>query len=167
MVDIDQLAVRADAGGGNVILNSAYALLQGLYPSTSKSGLTLANGTTVLPPLGGFQYIPGKLICSCSYFFGPLTIFPQCNRWNIGKVRLSRAGWSAWYGSRRFFGISHRNLREQYFQSHLNRTYASAEFTNMSAVAQPFLTALKPYLGGISNNFTNMVCYSTCFRKLY
>ena len=27
----------------------------------------------------------------------------------------------------------------------------------MSAAAAPLLTALKPYLGGISNNFTNMV----------
>jgi prostatic aicd phosphatase len=60
VVNVDQLTVRADAGGGNVILNSAYALLQGLYPSTKKSELTLANGTTILPPLGGYQYVPGK-----------------------------------------------------------------------------------------------------------
>jgi len=69
VVDIDQLAVRADAGGGNVILNSAYALLQGLYPSTPKSEMTLANGTMVLSPLGGFQYVPGKLACNHNYSF--------------------------------------------------------------------------------------------------
>ncbi|KAJ8597716.1 phosphoglycerate mutase-like protein [Rhizopogon salebrosus TDB-379] len=120
VVDIDQLAVRADAGGGNVILNSAYALLQGLYPSTSKSEMTLANGTTVLPPLGGFQYVP---VQSLEYWQSPsLTSWMEC----------------------------------EYFQSHLTRIYASSAFTNMSAVAQPFLTALKPYLGSVSNNFTNM-----------
>ena len=58
IVDIDQLFVRADAGGGNVILDSAYALLQGLYPPTAKSQSTLANGARVQAPLGGYQYIP-------------------------------------------------------------------------------------------------------------
>jgi hypothetical protein len=62
VVDVNQLAVRADAGGGNGILNSAYALLQGLYPSTQKSEITLANGTKVLPPLGGYQYVPGESV---------------------------------------------------------------------------------------------------------
>ena len=58
IVDIDQLSVRADAGGGNVILDSAYALLQGLYPPTPESTSTLANGEVVEAPLGGYQYIP-------------------------------------------------------------------------------------------------------------
>jgi prostatic aicd phosphatase len=58
VVDIDQLFVRADAGGGNVILDSAYALLQGLYPPTSESTSILGNGTIVESPLGGYQYIP-------------------------------------------------------------------------------------------------------------
>ena len=58
IADVDQLFVRADAGGGNVILDSAYALLQGLYPPTAKSQSTLANGSTVQAPLGGYQYIP-------------------------------------------------------------------------------------------------------------
>jgi hypothetical protein len=46
-VDIDQLHVRADAGGGNMILDSAYALLQGLYPPTTNCNSTLANGQAV------------------------------------------------------------------------------------------------------------------------
>ncbi|KAG1845434.1 phosphoglycerate mutase-like protein [Suillus tomentosus] len=120
VADINQLAVRADAGGGNVILNSAYALLQGLYPSTQESEITLANGTTVLSPLGGYQYVP---VQSLEYWQSPsLTSWMDC----------------------------------EYFQSHLNRTYASSAWLNMSATAAPFLTALKPYLGGVSNNFTNM-----------
>jgi len=58
LADVDQLYVRADAGGGDVMLDSAYALLQGLYPPTPKSISTLANGETVEAPLGGYQYIP-------------------------------------------------------------------------------------------------------------
>ncbi|KAG2159292.1 phosphoglycerate mutase-like protein [Suillus bovinus] len=120
VVNVDQLTVRADAGGGNVILNSAYALLQGLYPSTKKSEITLANGTTVVPPLGGYQYVPGKS--------GRVTLFPSLTSW----------------------------MDCEYFQYHLARIYASSTFLNMSTTAAPFLTALKPYLGSVSNNFTNM-----------
>ncbi|KAG1779558.1 histidine phosphatase superfamily [Suillus placidus] len=120
MANIDQLVVRADGGGGNAIVNSAYALIQGLYPPTQKSSIVLANGTTVLPPLGGYQYVPVQTLESWQ---GP-----------------SFTGW----------------LDCKYFQNHLARLYASSAFIDMSTTAEPFLTALKPYLGSISNNFTNM-----------
>ncbi|KAJ7230858.1 phosphoglycerate mutase-like protein [Mycena haematopus] len=59
LVDIDQLIVRADAAGeGNIILESASALLQGLYPPTSDFQTTLANGTTIVGALGGYQFVP-------------------------------------------------------------------------------------------------------------
>ena len=59
-MDITQLLVRADAGGeGSVILNSVQGLLQGLFPPTPDNNITLANGMTVVSPLGGYQYIPG------------------------------------------------------------------------------------------------------------
>lgn len=59
VAEIDQLLVRADAGGeGATILNSVYGLLQGLFPPTTDNNITLANGTTVVAPLGGYQYIP-------------------------------------------------------------------------------------------------------------
>ena len=75
-VDIDQLFVRADAGGGNVILDSAYALLQGLYPPTPGSTSTLANGTMVEAPLGGYQYIPVE---SLEFWQAPsLTSWMEC-----------------------------------------------------------------------------------------
>ncbi|KAG1753616.1 histidine phosphatase superfamily [Suillus paluster] len=120
VVNIDQLAVRADAGGGNVILDSAYALLQGLYPPTQKSEVTLGNGQTVISPLGGYQYIPVE---SLEFWQAPsLTSWIECN----------------------------------YFPYHLARVYGASAFQNMSIQAQPFLTALKPYLGGVSNNFTNI-----------
>ncbi|KAF9458230.1 histidine phosphatase superfamily [Collybia nuda] len=59
LVNDAQFRVRADAGGeGGVILNSAQSLLQGLYPANPGYNTTLANGTTITGPLGGYQYIP-------------------------------------------------------------------------------------------------------------
>jgi len=60
IVDPRQVAVRADNGGGDggVIFNSAVALLQGLFPPNPSSRSSLANGTTVVGPFGGYQYIP-------------------------------------------------------------------------------------------------------------
>ena len=57
-----QLNVMADAGGeGGVIIESANALLQGLYPPYNDS-ITLANGTTVTWPTGRAQLIPIETI---------------------------------------------------------------------------------------------------------
>ncbi|KAG5639427.1 hypothetical protein H0H81_002298 [Sphagnurus paluster] len=59
LVNDAQFRVRADAGGeGGVILNSALSLLQGLFPADANTKTTLANGTTITAPLGGYQYIP-------------------------------------------------------------------------------------------------------------
>ncbi|PBK78349.1 phosphoglycerate mutase-like protein [Armillaria solidipes] len=59
IANLDQIQVRADGGDeGGVIVNSAMSLLQGLFPATSSYNVTLANGTNVEGPLGGYQYIP-------------------------------------------------------------------------------------------------------------
>ncbi|XP_006462624.1 hypothetical protein AGABI2DRAFT_137285 [Agaricus bisporus var. bisporus H97] len=59
IVNLDQIQARADAGGeGGVIFNSALSLLQGFFPPYSGANDTLANGTTIIAPLGGYQYIP-------------------------------------------------------------------------------------------------------------
>ena len=59
----NQVQVRADAGGeGGVIWDSAVALTQGLWPPSTSSGTTLADGTRVSSPLGGYQYVPGTYI---------------------------------------------------------------------------------------------------------
>lgn len=61
VVDDRQVLVRADNGGeGGAIVDSAVALLQGLYPPTPNSRANLANGTTVVGPMGGYQYVPGQ-----------------------------------------------------------------------------------------------------------
>ena len=77
VVNVDQLFIRADAGGGDVILDSAYALTQGLYPPTPESTITLANGQVVTSPLGGYQYVPVE---SLEYWQAPsLTSWMECN----------------------------------------------------------------------------------------
>ncbi|KAI0768869.1 phosphoglycerate mutase-like protein [Irpex lacteus] len=54
-----QVQVRADAGGeGGVIFDSAIAVTQGLFPPNPANSITLANGTTVTAPFGGYQYVP-------------------------------------------------------------------------------------------------------------
>lgn len=56
-----QVEVRADAGDeGFVIYDSAISLVQGLFPATTDYNTTLANGTTVVAPLNGYQYVPGE-----------------------------------------------------------------------------------------------------------
>ncbi|KAI3609051.1 phosphoglycerate mutase-like protein [Moniliophthora roreri] len=53
-----QIQVLSKNGGeGNVVFDSAIALLQGLYPPSSRNRITLANGTTIVAPLSGYQYI--------------------------------------------------------------------------------------------------------------
>ena len=53
--DQSQYQARADAGGeGGVIYDSTVAMWQGLFPATGSSTITLANGTTVTSPLGGY-----------------------------------------------------------------------------------------------------------------
>ncbi|KIK82243.1 hypothetical protein PAXRUDRAFT_14829 [Paxillus rubicundulus Ve08.2h10] len=87
VADVDQLYVRADAGGGNVILDSAYALLQGLYPPTKESKTTLANGQTVTPPLGGYQYVP---VQSLEFWQAPsLTSWMECEYFQLHLGRLN------------------------------------------------------------------------------
>jgi len=59
LVNDTQVWIRADAGDeGGVIYASAVSLTQGLWPATAASNTTLANGTTVVGPLGGYQYVP-------------------------------------------------------------------------------------------------------------
>ena len=68
LVDNDQVHVRVKAGGeGTVVFDSAIALLQGLFPPNPRNSIRLANGTEIVAPLGGYQYVPGEL--SLSRFF--------------------------------------------------------------------------------------------------
>ncbi|KAJ7590398.1 histidine phosphatase superfamily [Mycena floridula] len=63
LVDNKEVKVRVKAGGeGTVVFDSAIALLQGLYPPNPKNKIVLANGDTVVAPLGGYQYVPVETV---------------------------------------------------------------------------------------------------------
>lgn len=54
-----QVYIQADFGDENgVVYDSCVSLTQGLWPATLSNNITLANGTTITAPLGGYQYIP-------------------------------------------------------------------------------------------------------------
>jgi lysosomal acid phosphatase len=62
IVDNSEIKVRVKAGvEGTVVFDSAIALLQGLFPPNPNNKILLANGTTVVAPLGGYQYVPGAI----------------------------------------------------------------------------------------------------------
>jgi hypothetical protein len=63
VVKTSQLSVEAPVD--TVLQNSAAGFLQGLYPPVQKVS-TLANGTTVGAPLGGYQLIPVNAVASAS-----------------------------------------------------------------------------------------------------
>ncbi|KAF5351368.1 hypothetical protein D9758_008059 [Tetrapyrgos nigripes] len=63
IVDNKEIKVRVKAGGeGTVIFDSAIALLQGLFPPNEKNKIVLANETTVVAPLNGYQYVPVETV---------------------------------------------------------------------------------------------------------
>ncbi|KAJ7617940.1 histidine phosphatase superfamily [Roridomyces roridus] len=63
LADTQQVKVLAKAGGeGAVVFDSATALLQGLFPPTTRNKLRLANDTVVMAPLGGYQYVPMETV---------------------------------------------------------------------------------------------------------
>ncbi|KAI0077235.1 phosphoglycerate mutase-like protein [Panus rudis PR-1116 ss-1] len=63
LVDLKEIHVRVKVGSeGAAVFDSATAVLQGLFPPTEKNRITLANETTVVAPLGGYQYIPVETV---------------------------------------------------------------------------------------------------------
>lgn len=60
LANLKQVHVRVKTGSeGTAVFDSATALLQGLFPPTLKNREQLADGTIVVAPLNGYQYIPG------------------------------------------------------------------------------------------------------------
>ncbi|CCM02422.1 uncharacterized protein FIBRA_04520 [Fibroporia radiculosa] len=57
--NVEQVSIAADDSGiDSVIMDSCAALVQGLWHPTPLQNITLANGTTITSPLGGYQYVP-------------------------------------------------------------------------------------------------------------
>ncbi|KIJ57751.1 hypothetical protein HYDPIDRAFT_120380, partial [Hydnomerulius pinastri MD-312] len=58
----NQVHIHAKSGGeGAAIFDSSIALLQGMFPPTPENKIFLANGSTVVSPLGGYQYVPVEM----------------------------------------------------------------------------------------------------------
>lgn len=63
IVDKQQVRFFSKAGGeGAAIFDSTMALLQGMYPPDPNNRITLANETTIVAPLGGYQYVPIEVV---------------------------------------------------------------------------------------------------------
>ncbi|RDB20580.1 Testicular acid phosphatase [Hypsizygus marmoreus] len=63
LVDNSEVHVRVKAGvEGTVVFDSSIALLQGLFPPNPNNKIQLANETTVIAPLGGYQYVPVETV---------------------------------------------------------------------------------------------------------
>lgn len=76
-----QVFIQADCGDeGGVIYDSCVSVTQGLWPATLSNNVTLANGTTITAPLGGYQYVP---IDAVNPSLSPiLEGFTNCNTFN-------------------------------------------------------------------------------------
>ncbi|PSS05536.1 hypothetical protein PHLCEN_2v3738 [Hermanssonia centrifuga] len=63
LVNLQEVHVRVKVGGeGSSVFDSATAVLQGLFPPNEKNRITLANETTIMSPLGGYQYVPVETV---------------------------------------------------------------------------------------------------------
>lgn len=82
---VSQLAVTAPVD--SVLHNSAVVFLQGLYPPSATAGAeTLANGTKVSAPLGGYQYIPVSTVQDAA-----TAAHAESSEWLQGGSGCSRA----------------------------------------------------------------------------
>ncbi|GAA5864430.1 hypothetical protein JCM8547_005817 [Rhodosporidiobolus lusitaniae] len=122
-----QISSIADAGGeGSVIWDSAVALWQGFYPPRLDiSNMTLANGSIVTSPLGGYQYVKVEtVIPTDDVDFEPWT---NCAAWTNRSSEV--------YASEQFVerGKVEDGFLQQIKESGIvgNRTVSMANFYNV------------------------------------
>ncbi|KAG8214787.1 histidine phosphatase superfamily [Butyriboletus roseoflavus] len=131
-----QVYIRADTGDeGYVVYDSCVSLTQGLWPITADNNITLANGSTIVAPLGGYQVLNSvdpNLDVSLQGFF-------DCN-----------------VGTLYFPSLDSVFNWPQTFDTHTTNFYNSAEFQQMANQSAAFLDLLPPYLDGRSVSLENM-----------
>ncbi|KAH7885139.1 histidine phosphatase superfamily [Phlebopus sp. FC_14] len=129
-----QVYVRADLGGeSGVVYDSCVSLTQGLWPVTTSNNITLANGSTITAPLGGYQYV---------IEFG-------------GDENISSGG--SVDAVDPDLDVSLEGFEDcNTFDTHTSAFYKSAEFQQMSAQSASFLSLLPPYLDGRAVTLQNM-----------
>lgn len=96
LVDNQQIHVRIKAGGeGTVVFDSAIALLQGLFPPNSHNKIQLANGSTIVAPLGGYQYVPGRLMSQ--FYLRKFNVISKLKPSSLEMIALWKVGPTALY----------------------------------------------------------------------
>ncbi|KAG8907955.1 hypothetical protein FRB99_001463 [Tulasnella sp. 403] len=94
-----QSVIKADMGeNGNVIFSSALAVTQGLWPATQTNS-TLPDGSSVLGPLNGYQYVPVRTVDPNNDLY--LEGYTSCNTYNDAA--------NAQYGTTDFIGTAEAN----------------------------------------------------------
>lgn len=106
LVQNDQVVVHAKSGGeGTSVFDSAIAVLQGLFPPNSNNLIELANGTKVVTPLGGYQYIPVEMAPSgVDHALEPWTECPAFEQ-HIKSVYASEGFKETGKSAGHFFGV--------------------------------------------------------------
>jgi prostatic aicd phosphatase len=80
-VSLTETVVLADASEGQVIVDSAQAFMQGFFPPNKDAVMTLADGSTVQAPFGGWVYVPVETVeADESFIFEAYTECPAFTR---------------------------------------------------------------------------------------
>jgi lysosomal acid phosphatase len=151
LVDNHEVHVRVKGGGeGTVVFDSAIALLQGLFPPNPNNKIVLANETTIVAPMGGYQYVTGTDCLKVE------TVTPGTDRslesWTDCPVRSPIA----------MVGIVlKRGLIRQAFEEHIQRFYASDEFKMKAREAEPFFNGIRDFVFGRPLSLQNIVSSSS------
>ncbi|KAI5986100.1 histidine phosphatase superfamily [Pisolithus marmoratus] len=103
-----QVHVHAKAGGeGATVFHSSIALLQGMFPPTPRNKITLAHGTTITSPLGGYQYVPVEMVPDSSDTVLESWVDCAAFKKHITKVYSSQEFQEKAQEAKHFFGSVH------------------------------------------------------------
>ncbi|KAF8554871.1 phosphoglycerate mutase-like protein [Imleria badia] len=99
--------VHAKSGGeGAAIFDSSIALLQGLFPPTPLNKMELANGSSVVSPLGGYQYVPVDMSTEGDRVLEPWTDCKAFKK-HVSEVYASEEFKQTTKDAEHFFGSVH------------------------------------------------------------
>ncbi|CAG8971752.1 hypothetical protein HYALB_00007232 [Hymenoscyphus albidus] len=125
--------LKVEAPVDTVLQNSAVGFLQGLYPPVGAGVETqsLANGSRVLPPLGGYQLIPVNSVASASSGADSENSAWLQGQSGCGKAMVSSNNY--FYSNEYFEKLSATTPFYQSIFPVINRTFTSAANTYFNA----------------------------------
>ncbi|OBZ65817.1 hypothetical protein A0H81_14126 [Grifola frondosa] len=143
LVNLNQVHVRVKVGGeGASVFDSATALLQGLFPPNPNNKILLANETTIVAPLGGYQYIPVETVePSNDRSLEPWTDCPAFEK-HVAKVQASAQFKEVAKKAQSFYG----DLRDYLFgrQASLENSYNIHDYVASQLTHKTFAHRLPP-----------------------